>query len=78
MNGSGQNGQTAETCQQWVEVSPESATAMLSAADVNALSRDGGEGARLQRQSGELRPDSAALPARAGLGPEPRTRPASP
>jgi ubiquinone/menaquinone biosynthesis C-methylase UbiE len=36
---------------------------------VYALGRDPGESARLQRQSQELRPDSAALRDRVGLGP---------
>ena len=45
------------------------ATAMPSAIDVYALGRDPGESARLQRQSEELRPDSAALLDRTGLGP---------
>jgi ubiquinone/menaquinone biosynthesis C-methylase UbiE len=45
------------------------ATAKPSATDVYALGRDPGESARLQRQSGELRPDSAALLDRVGLGP---------
>jgi SAM-dependent methyltransferase len=40
-----------------------------SATDVYALGRDAGESARLQRQSEELRPDSAALLDRVGLGP---------
>jgi hypothetical protein len=41
----------------------------LSAADVYALGRDPAESARLRRQSEELRPDSAALLDRVGLGP---------
>jgi SAM-dependent methyltransferase len=45
------------------------ATAQPSATDVYALGRDPGETARLQRQSEELRPDSAALLDRVGLGP---------
>jgi ubiquinone/menaquinone biosynthesis C-methylase UbiE len=45
------------------------ATATPSATDVYALGRDPRESARLQRQSEELRPDSAALLDRTGLGP---------
>ncbi len=45
------------------------ATAQPSATDVYALGRDPGETARLQRQSEELGPDSAALLDRAGLRP---------
>ena len=45
------------------------ATASPSATDLYALGRDPGESARLQRQSQELRPDSAALLDRVGLGP---------
>jgi ubiquinone/menaquinone biosynthesis C-methylase UbiE len=45
------------------------AAVMPSATEVYALSRSPGESARLQRQSGELRPDSAALLDRLGLGP---------
>lgn len=45
------------------------AAAAPSATDVYALGRDPGESARLQRQSEELRPDSAALLDRAGVGP---------
>jgi len=45
------------------------ATATPSATAVYALGRDPGESARLQRQSEELRPDSAALLDRTGLGP---------
>jgi len=45
------------------------ATAMAPATDVYALGRDPGESARLQRQSEELGPDSAALLDRVGLGP---------
>ncbi len=41
----------------------------VSAADVYALGRDPAESARLRRQSEELRPDSAALLDRVGLGP---------
>lgn len=41
----------------------------MSAADVYALGRDPAESARLRRQSEELRPDSAALLDRVGLGP---------
>jgi ubiquinone/menaquinone biosynthesis C-methylase UbiE len=51
---------------------PESMTttaAAPSAADLYALGRDPAESARLQRQSEELRPDSAALLDRVGLGP---------
>jgi SAM-dependent methyltransferase len=53
---------------------PESATRTAasvqpSAVDVYALGRDPGESARLQRQSEELRPDSAALLDRVGIGP---------
>jgi SAM-dependent methyltransferase len=53
---------------------PESATKTAasvqpSAVDVYALGRDPGESARLQRQSEELRPDSAALLDRVGIGP---------
>jgi ubiquinone/menaquinone biosynthesis C-methylase UbiE len=52
---------------------PESAatavTAMSSATDVYALGRDPAESARLQRQSEELRPDSAALLDRVGIRP---------
>ena len=50
---------------------PESMTAAAtpSATGVYALGRDPGESARLQRQSQELRPDSAALLDRVGLGP---------
>ena len=40
-----------------------------SPVDVYALGRDPGESARLQRQSEELRPDSAALLDRVGIGP---------
>jgi len=40
-----------------------------SATEVYALGRDAAESARLQRQSGELRPDSEALLARVSLGP---------
>jgi tRNA A58 N-methylase Trm61 len=40
-----------------------------SATDLYALGRDPTESARLQRQSEELRPDSAALLDRVGLGP---------
>jgi len=40
-----------------------------AAVDVYALGRDPGESARLQRQSEELRPDSAALLDRVGIGP---------
>jgi ubiquinone/menaquinone biosynthesis C-methylase UbiE len=43
--------------------------AMPSAIDVYALGRDPGESARLQRQSEELQPDSAALLDRVGLRP---------
>jgi trans-aconitate methyltransferase len=43
--------------------------AMPSATGLYALGRDPGETARLQRQSEELRPDSAALLDRVGLGP---------
>ena len=45
------------------------ATAQPSATDVYALGRDPGESERLQRQSEELGPDSAALLDRAGLRP---------
>jgi hypothetical protein len=45
------------------------AAAHPSATDVYALGRDPGESARLQRQSEELRPDSATLLDRAGLRP---------
>jgi ubiquinone/menaquinone biosynthesis C-methylase UbiE len=45
------------------------ATAQPSATDVYALGRDPGESARLQRQSEELWPDSAALLDRVGLRP---------
>ncbi len=45
------------------------ATAQPSATDVYALGRDPGETARLQRQSEELGPDSAALLDRVGLRP---------
>ena len=45
------------------------ATAQPSATDVYALGRDPGETERLQRQSEELGPDSAALLDRAGLRP---------
>jgi SAM-dependent methyltransferase len=45
------------------------AAAMPTATEVYALGRDPGESARLQRQSEELRPDSAALLDRVGLGP---------
>ena len=45
------------------------AIAEPSATDVYALGRDPGESARLQRQSEELWPDSAALLDRVGLGP---------
>jgi ubiquinone/menaquinone biosynthesis C-methylase UbiE len=45
------------------------AAAMPSATDVYALGRDPAESARLQRQSEELRPDSAALLDRVGLAP---------
>jgi len=45
------------------------ATAEPSATEVYALGRDPEESARLQRQSEELRPDSAALLDRVGLGP---------
>jgi hypothetical protein len=45
------------------------ATAQPSATYVYALGRDPGETARLQRQSEELRPDSAALLDRVGLRP---------
>lgn len=45
------------------------AAAMPSATDVYALGRDPAESARLQRQSEELRPDSAALLDRVGIGP---------
>jgi ubiquinone/menaquinone biosynthesis C-methylase UbiE len=51
---------------------PESMTttaAAPSATDLYALGRDPAESARLQRQSQELRPDSAALLDRVGLGP---------
>ena len=53
---------------------PESMTAAVapatpSATDIYALGRDRGESARLQRQSEELRPDSATLLDRVGLGP---------
>jgi SAM-dependent methyltransferase len=41
----------------------------VSATDVYALGRDPAESARLRRQSEELRPDSAALLDRVGLGP---------
>ncbi len=41
----------------------------VSATDVYALGRDPAESARLRRQSVELRPDSAALLDRVGLGP---------
>ena len=44
-------------------------TAEQSATDVYALGRDPGESARLQRQSEELRPDSATLLDRVALGP---------
>jgi hypothetical protein len=40
-----------------------------SATDVYALGRDPGESARLLCQAEELRPDSAALLDRVGLGP---------
>ena len=46
-----------------VSVTPAFAT------NVYALGRDAAESARLQRQSGELRPDSEALLARVSLGP---------
>jgi hypothetical protein len=45
------------------------AAAQPSAADAYALGREPGESARLQRQSEELRPDSAALLDRVSLGP---------
>jgi SAM-dependent methyltransferase len=45
------------------------ATAQPSATDVYALGRDPGETARLERQSEELEPDSAALLDRVGLRP---------
>jgi len=45
------------------------ATARPSATDVYALGRDAGESARLQRQSEELGPDSAALLDRVDLSP---------
>jgi len=45
------------------------AAATRSATDVYALGRDPGESGRLQRQSEELRADSAALLDRTGLGP---------
>jgi ubiquinone/menaquinone biosynthesis C-methylase UbiE len=45
------------------------AAAMPSATEAYALGRNPGETARLQRQSEELRPDSAALLDRVGLGP---------
>ena len=45
------------------------AAAQPSATDVYALGRDPEESARLQRQSEELRPDSAALLDRVSLGP---------
>jgi SAM-dependent methyltransferase len=45
------------------------AVAQPSATDVYALGRDPQESARLQRQSEELRPDSAALLDRVSLGP---------
>jgi SAM-dependent methyltransferase len=50
---------------------PEStaATALPAATDMYALGRDPGESARLERQSEELGPDSAALLDRVGLGP---------
>jgi ubiquinone/menaquinone biosynthesis C-methylase UbiE len=50
---------------------PESMTAAAtpSATNVYALGRNPGESARLRRQSEELRPDSAALLDRVGLGP---------
>jgi SAM-dependent methyltransferase len=47
----------------------KTATAQPSATDVYALGRDPGESARLQRQSEELRPESAALLDRVGLSP---------
>ena len=45
------------------------AAAQPSAAEAYALGREPGESARLQRQSEELRPDSAALLDRVSLGP---------
>src|SRR5580693_7515108 len=44
-------------------------TAKPGATEVYALGRDAAESARLQRQSGELRPDSEALLARVSLRP---------
>jgi ubiquinone/menaquinone biosynthesis C-methylase UbiE len=55
-----------------LESMPESMTTAAAAppaTDIYALGRDPAESARLQRQSEELRADSAVLLSRAGLGP---------